>query len=106
MDDVTLSAGGVAAMGVLLTGLCGAIGLLYRNGREREKELTEASALREKELTTQLIAAKNDEISRAAQTSDRLMSMLDRLIPAVEETSRQVQRLVTLIETWRPGRHE
>ncbi len=95
MSDLTLNAGAITAVGLLLTCLCGAIGFQYRAARDRERELTAA-----------LVAAKDSEISRSKETTDRLMGMLDRLIPAVEDTSRQVQRLVSLFETWRPGKRE
>jgi len=91
--DITLSSAALAVVTAVIAALVSAIGILYYSGRSREKELTAA-----------LMEAKDAEIARGAETTARLMVMLDRLIPAVEETSRQVQRLVTLIETWRSGR--
>ena len=80
--DITLSSAALAMVTAVVGALVSAIGILF----------------------WQLMAAKNAEITRSQDTTARLMAMLDRLIPAVEETSRQVQRLVTLIDSSRTGK--
>jgi hypothetical protein len=68
LSDITLSPGAVAAVTALLGGLVAAIGVLF----------------------FQLISSKNSQINREQE-------LTNRLLPAVEEGNRTLQRLVELI---------
>lgn len=69
MEDITLSPGAVAAVTALLGGLVAAIGVLF----------------------FQLIASKNEQIKREQE-------LTNKLLPAVEEGNRTLQRLVEAIQ--------
>jgi hypothetical protein len=86
VEDVTLSGPALALVTTVVLGLTGAITYLYFAGRAREKDLTDRAIEREQEVTNRLIA------------------QVDRLIPAVESQRQQIERLVTLIESWRSGK--
>jgi hypothetical protein len=86
VEDVTISGPALALVTTIIGGLVAAISYLYFSSRAREKALTDAAIEREQELTNKLIA------------------QVDRLIPAVENLGRQVEKLMTLFETWRSGR--
>ena len=88
MDEVTLSTGAVAAVTALLGGLVAAIGMLFNSSRARERE-----------LTAELIAAKNEQIKREQDLVMREQELTEKLLPAVEEGNRTLARLVQLIET-------
>lgn len=86
MDGVTISQPALVIVTTIISGLVGAITYLYFTSRAREKELTEASIKREQTLT------------------DRAIAQVDRLAAAVESQRQQIERLVTLIESWRSGK--
>jgi hypothetical protein len=86
--------GAVAAVTALLAGLCTAIGVLYLSSRARESKLTD-----------DLIASKNAQIEREKE-------LTNKLLPAVEEGNRILQRLMEqvqqIVRDWTPrrGPHE
>lgn len=81
VGEITLSTEAVLAVTGLLACLSGAIGVQYRTARARERE-----------LTADLIASKNAQIRRERELNDKLL-------PAVEQCNRILQRLADQIQS-------
>lgn len=84
--------------------LTAAITYLFFAGRSREKELIAAAALREKELTQDLVSAKDAAITARDVEIQRWQAIVERMVPLVEETNRSVARLVAMMERLQGGK--
>lgn len=80
MGDISLSSSAVLAVTGLLAALCGALGVVWRQSQSRERELTDA-----------IIRGKDSQILREQE-------LTNKLLPAVEENTRTLQRVAELMQ--------